>query len=302
MNILEEIAGKTRERIAHEKMEVPAAKLWHMAEVRSEMRTVSRMKNSRIQTENQFSGRGQFYQALKNGELSYICEVKKASPSKGLIAADFPYIEIAREYELAGASAISCLTEPDYFLGSNRYLEEITEEVHIPVLKKDFTIDEYMLLQAAAYGASAILLICAILTDEELKRFRKKAEELGLDALVEAHDENEVNRAVACGAKIIGVNNRNLKDFSVSTKNSLKLREKIPKDVVFVSESGIRTPQDIALLKENGVDAVLIGETLMRSRDKKKTLAMLNQGAVMGFQAGKTPKGVLAGEMKNGKD
>ena len=208
--------------------------------------------------------------------MSYICEVKKASPSKGLIAPDFSYLEIAKEYKAAGASAISCLTEPFYFLGADKYLQEITENVDIPVLRKDFTVDEYMILQAAAYGASAVLLICAILDDRQLKEYRELAEELGMDALVEAHDEEEVDRALKSGAKIIGVNNRDLKTFQVDMQNSIKLRQLAPDNVLFVSESGIRTAEDIRRLYDNQVDAVLIGETLMRSTDKKAALETLN--------------------------
>lgn len=180
----------------------------------------------------------------------------------------------------AGASAISCLTEPFYFLGSDRYLKEITENVQIPVLRKDFTVDEYMIYQAKELGASAVLLICAILDDEQLKSYRILAEELGMDALVEAHDEEEVSRALRSGAKIIGVNNRDLRTFQVDVCNSIRLRELASADVVFVSESGIRTSEDIRKLYENQVDAVLIGETLMRSPGKKAMLEELNSGAL----------------------
>ncbi len=201
--------------------------------------------------------------------------MKKASPSKGLIAPDFPYLQIAKEYEAAGASAISCLTEPHWFLGSDRYLQEIIEAVNIPVLRKDFTIDEYMVDQARVYGASAVLLICAILSADEIKRYKARVEELGMDALVEAHNAEEIRTAVDCGAKIIGVNNRNLKDFSVDTENTKRLIDLIPEDTVFVSESGIKTAQDVAELKAIGADAVLIGETLMRAEDKKAKLEEL---------------------------
>lgn len=217
-----------------------------------------------------------FLKALKKEGISYICEVKKASPSKGLIAPDFPYLEIAGEYEAAGASAISCLTEPYYFQGSDRYLEEITSTVKIPVLRKDFTVDEYMIYQARALGAAAVLLICAILDDSQLRGYRQLAESMGMDALVEAHDEKEVERALRCGAKIVGVNNRDLRTFQVDMANSIRLRKLAPRDVVFVSESGIRTSEDIRRLYDNQVDAVLIGETLMRSEDKKAALELLN--------------------------
>ena len=222
-----------------------------------------------------------FLEALKKPGMSYICEVKKASPSKGLIAPEFPYLEIAKEYEAAGASAISCLTEPFYFMGSDTYLREITETVDIPVLRKDFTVDKYMIYQAKAFGAAAVLLICAILNDQELLEYRELAEALGMDALVEAHDENEVARALKTGAKIVGVNNRDLKTFKVDMNNSIRLRNLASDNVVFVSESGIKNAGDIAILERNRIGAVLIGETLMRSPDKKAALENLNGGALV---------------------
>ena len=259
-NILEEIAARTRERIAKEKSCI----------------SVSELEN-RIQEVNKNAGQKiTFFQALQKDGMSYICEVKKASPSKGLIAPDFPYLAIAKEYEQAGASAISCLTEPFYFQGADQYLREIAAAVQIPVLRKDFTVDEYMIYQAKSLGASAVLLICAILDDGELRAYRQLAKELGLDALVEAHDEYEVDRVLNLGAEIVGVNNRDLRTFQVDMNNSIRLRKMAPDNVVFVSESGIRTPEDIRLLDENKVDAVLIGETLMRSPDKKAALESLN--------------------------
>lgn len=266
-NILEEIAEKTRMRIEEEKKKIPLETL--KEKIRAQ------------EAAGCIPAKPAFYQALKAPGMSYICEVKKASPSKGLIAPDFPYLEIGKEYETAGAAAISCLTEPFYFLGSDRYLEELAASVKIPVLRKDFTVDEYMIYQAKAFGASAVLLICAILDDEQLFQYRTLAEELGMDALVEAHDEEEVRRALKTGAKIIGVNNRDLRTFQVDVRNSIRLRELAPREVVFVSESGIRTNEDIQKLYENQVDAVLIGETLMRSADKKAALEELN-GAPLG--------------------
>ena len=259
-NILEEIAARTRERIAKEKTCISVSEL--------ENRIQEVNKNARQKIT--------FLQALQKDGMSYICEVKKASPSKGLIALDFPYLAIAKEYEQAGASAISCLTEPFYFQGADQYLREIAAAVQIPVLRKDFTVDEYMIYQAKSLGASAVLLICAILDDGELRAYRQLAKELGLDALVEAHDEYEVDRALNLGAEIVGVNNRDLRTFQVDMNNSIRLRKMAPDNVVFVSESGIRTPEDIRLLYENKVDAVLIGETLMRSPDKKAALECLN--------------------------
>lgn len=261
MNILEEIAGKTRERIEEEKRRCSPEEL-------------------RAQAESLKMTGGRFYEALAAPGMSYICEMKKASPSKGLIAPDFPYLEIAKEYEAAGASAISCLTEPFYFQGSDRYLKEITDTVGIPVLRKDFTVDEYMIYQAKALGASAVLLICAILDRIQLRDYRQLAEGLGLDALVEAHDEAEVEMALDMGAKIIGVNNRDLKTFQVDMQNSIRLRSLAPREVLFVSESGIKGPEEISILREYQVDAVLIGETLMRSKDKKAELERLNGGAL----------------------
>ena len=213
-----------------------------------------------------------FEKALKKDDIAFICECKKASPSKGVIAGDFPYLQIAKAYESAGADCISVLTEPKWFLGSDRYLQEIAAAVHIPCLRKDFTVDAYMLYEAKCLGAAAVLLICSILSEEQIKAYIKICDTLGLSALVEAHDEAEVKTALRCGARIIGVNNRNLKDFSVDTDNSRRRRRLIPKDVVFVSESGVKTPEDVQLLREVGADAVLIGETLMRAADKKQIL------------------------------
>ena len=213
-----------------------------------------------------------FEKALKKDDIAFICECKKASPSKGVIAGDFPYLQIAKAYESAGADCISVLTEPKWFLGSDRYLQEIAAAVHIPCLRKDFTVDAYMLYEAKCLGAAAVLLICSILSEEQIKAYIKICDTLGLSALVEAHDEAEVKTALRCGARIIGVNNRNLKDFSVDTDNSRRLRRLIPKDVVFVSESGVKTPEDVQLLRAIGADAVLIGETLMRAADKKQKL------------------------------
>ena len=271
MNILNEIAAKTKERIQKEKLEIPEKDLIQMIQKRK-VQILLHPEQQSITSRTPHS----FYQALKKEGMSYICEVKKASPSKGLIAPAFPYLEIAKEYQEAGAAAISCLTEPFYFQGSDRYLQEITAAVDIPVLRKDFTVDEYMIFQAAAYGAAAVLLICAILNDEQLKEYRELAEELGMDALVEAHDEEEAERALKSGARMIGVNNRDLKTFQVDMQNSIRLRKLAPENVVFVSESGIKTSDDIQKLYDNQVDAVLIGETLMRSQDKKAALEELN--------------------------
>lgn len=220
----------------------------------------------------------EFERALKGDTLSFICEIKKASPSKGIIAEDFPYLEIAKEYENAGASCISCLTEPKWFLGSDKYLKEVAEAVSIPVIRKDFTVNEYQIYEAKILGAKAVLLICAILDTDTIKKYIEIADSLGISALVEAHNEAEVKSALTAGARIIGVNNRNLKDFSVDVNNSAKYRKMIPDDIVFVSESGIKTHEDVQVLIENGTNAVLIGETLMRSSDKKQKIKELLYG------------------------
>ena len=216
-----------------------------------------------------------FEKALRKPDISFICECKKASPSKGLIAPDFPYLKIAKAYEESGADCISVLTEPKWFLGDDAYLREIAANVSIPCLRKDFTVDDYMIYEAKLLGASAVLLICSILSEEQLREFIKVCDNLGLSALVEAHDEGEINLAVKAGARIIGVNNRNLKDFTVDTDNSRKLRALIPRDVLFVSESGVKDAADVKDLREIGADAVLIGETLMRAEDKRAKLAEL---------------------------
>ena len=256
MTILDQLAAHARERVAEAKQRIPLAEIRRQA--------FSRPK-----------GNAAFENALKKEGISFICECKKASPSKGLIAPDFPFLEIASEYEAAGADCISVLTEPKWFLGSDGYLREIAENVFVPCLRKDFTVDEYMIYEAKTLGASAVLLICAILSGEQLKEYSDICEELGLSALVEVHNEKEVQKALGAGARIIGVNNRNLRDFSVDTDNSRRLREQIPHDVLFVSESGVSSAADVARLREIGADAVLIGETLMRAADKKAKLSEL---------------------------
>ena len=216
-----------------------------------------------------------FENAIRGGDISFICECKKASPSKGIIAEDFPYVKIACEYESAGADCISVLTEPKWFLGSSEHLREISHAVSIPCLRKDFIVDEYMIYEARLLGAAAVLLICSILSDAQLKEYIDICDSLGLSALTEAHSEEEVMRALRSGARLIGVNNRDLKDFSVDTENSRRLRHLVPSDMLFVSESGINSAEDIAKLRGTGIDAVLIGEALMRAPDKKKRLAEL---------------------------
>lgn len=260
--ILEEIAARTVQRVAEEKAAVPLSEMKKRAEA--------------LDANTGFP----FRKALSGDEISFICEVKRASPSKGLIAPDFPYLDIARDYERAGASAISCLTEPFWFKGRDEYLAEISNAVKIPVLRKDFTVDEYMIYQAKTLGASAVLLICSILSKEQLSEYLGIAHSLGLSALVEAHDEDEVRTALSVGAGIIGVNNRDLRTFTVDINNSARLRKLVPPEVLFVSESGIKTAADIEALRSNGTNAVLIGETLMRSSDKKAALDELRGHAI----------------------
>ncbi|MDE5619876.1 MAG: indole-3-glycerol phosphate synthase TrpC [Ruminococcus sp.] len=217
----------------------------------------------------------EFEKALSKDGMSFICECKKASPSKGVIAEKFPYLQIAKEYEKAGADCISVLTEPKWFLGSDEYLKEIAENVSVPCIRKDFTVDEYMIYEAKVLGAKAVLLICSILTGEQIRNYIEICDKLGISALVEAHDENEIKTAVNAGSRIIGVNNRNLSNFTVDTGNSRRMRELVPSDIIFVSESGVKNADDIKLLREAGADAVLIGETLMRADDKTAKLEEL---------------------------
>lgn len=216
-----------------------------------------------------------FEKAILGKELAYICECKKASPSKGVIAKDYDYLAIAKEYEQAGADCISVLTEPKWFQGDDLHLEEIAAAVGIPCIRKDFTVDAYMIYEARLLGASAVLLICALLPTDVLRQYIGICDDLGMSALVEAHDASEIESAVAAGARLIGVNNRNLKDFSVNTENSKKLKQLVPSDVSFVSESGVRTREDIKKIEDMGANAVLIGETMMRAKDKKAMLALL---------------------------
>ena len=263
-NILEILAETARERVSKDKKKIPMEKMKELA-FSMECNTD---KKSGFPVER----------ALSSGDISFICEVKKASPSKGIIAEDFPYLKIAKEYEEAGAACISVLTEPSRFLGSDTYLKEIAETVHIPVLRKDFTIDAYQIYQAKVLGASMVLLICALLDEATIREYIGICDSLGLSALVEAHDEAEIDMAVRAGARIIGVNNRNLKNFTVDVHNSERLRKLVPQNIFFTAESGIRTQDDIRVLHEAGVNGVLIGETLMRSDDKKAMLDELRKG------------------------
>jgi indole-3-glycerol phosphate synthase len=259
--ILEAIAAAARNRTARKKAE------WPLEKVRKAAR--------RMNAANGFP----FEKALNRPDISFICEVKKASPSKGIIAADFPYLKIAKEYEAAGADAISVLTEPEYFLGSDGYLAQISEVVALPVLRKDFIVDPYQIYEAKILGASAVLLICALGDTRTISDYIAICDELGLSALAEAHDEREVASALRAGARVIGVNNRNLRDFTIDIGNSTRLRYLAPDSVLFVAESGIKTAADIEMLRQAKINGALIGETLMRSPDKKAALAGLRNRA-----------------------
>jgi indole-3-glycerol phosphate synthase len=256
MNILEQLAAHAAERVAEAKKTVSAD------EVKSRALELP-------------AGSFEFEKALKKDGLSFICECKKASPSKGVIAEYFPYLEIAKDYEKAGADCISVLTEPKWFLGSDRYLQEIASSVSIPCIRKDFTVDEYMIYEAKLLGAKAVLLICSILPPEQVKAYINICDKLGLSALVETHNEKEIADAISSGARIIGVNNRDLTNFSVDTGNSRRMRELVPENIIFVSESGVRNADDTRMLRQIGTDAVLIGEALMKADDKQAMLAEL---------------------------
>lgn len=255
--ILDDLAAATRARVERKKAQIP-------------LETVKEQALNLAAKEGTFTF--PFEKAVAKDGISFICEVKKASPSKGIIAEDFPYLEIAREYEKAGADCISVLTETDYFKGEDRFLREINDAVQIPTIRKDFIIDEYMIYEAKLLGASCVLLIAALLDTETIRQYKAICDQLGLSALVEAHDEAEAASALEAGARMVGVNNRNLKDFTVDIHNSTRLRERVPRNVLFVAESGIKTAEDIAELVSAGVNGVLIGETLMRSPDKARML------------------------------
>ena len=261
MSILDELAAYARQRTAEDMEKIPTEAMKELAAAAG-------------------SGQGKaFIEALERPGLSFICEVKKASPSKGLIAPDFPYVSIARDYEAAEADCISCLTEPKWFLGSDQIFREIRSAVKTPMLRKDFTVSEYQIYQAKAMGANAVLLICAILSPAELAGYLTLCDTLGLAALTEAHNEQEIAMALDAGARIIGVNNRNLKDFSVDFSNAARLRDRIPSDRIYVAESGVKGPDDVSILKKIGADAALIGEALMRSDNKTDMLKTLREAA-----------------------
>jgi len=256
MNLLKQISQDTKKRVEQAKREISF----------EEMKTLALTMPK---------GAFAFEKALRKPGISMICECKKASPSKGLIAEDFPYMEIAKCYENAGADAISVLTEPKWFLGRNEYLKEIAEKTAVPCLRKDFTIDEYMIYEAKVLGASAVLLICSLLTEEEIEKDLEICEQLGLSALTEVHNEQEIQIALRAGSRLIGVNNRCLEDFTVDQDRSRQLRNLVPKDILFVAESGVKTRKDVEAMEKIGADGVLIGEALMRASDKKAKLREL---------------------------
>ena len=260
MSILDTLADLSRKRARADQAVIPET------EMRARVKALGR-------------GNGEaFLSALKKPGISFICEIKRASPSKGMISPDFPYMKIAGAYEKAGANCISCLTEPEYFLGSDRIFREIRSAVSLPMLRKDFTVSAYQLDQARLMGANAALLIVSLLDESTLAAYLERCEELGIAALVETHDEEEIRRAVSAGAKIIGVNNRNLKDFSVDFDNAARLRDRIPAGCVYVAESGVKTPADVERLQQIGADAALVGETLMRANDPAEMLRFLRGG------------------------
>lgn len=261
MTILDQLAAHARERVAADREALPLEALRELA------------------LQGGTANGAAFTAALQKPGMRFICEVKKASPSKGIIAEDFPYLDIARDYEAAGADCISCLTEPKWFLGSDEIFREIRQEISTPMIRKDFTVDEYQIYQAKEMGANAVLLICALLDTSTIARYLELCDQLGLAALVETHDQEEIASAVSAGAKLIGVNNRNLKDFSVDFSNAARLRDLIPPEAVYVAESGVKTPEDVRQLRALGADAVLIGEALMRAKDKGAMLAALREAA-----------------------
>ena len=255
--ILQEIAQSTKERVNKEKS------IKSLEDIKKEALALPK-------------GCFEFEEAINKPGMSFICEVKKASPSKGVIAKEFPYVEIAKAYEKAGASCISVLTEPEYFKGDKKYLKEISESVNIPLIRKDFVVDEYMIYDAKVYGADCVLLICSLLDEETISHYISICEELGISALVEAHDESEIDMAINAGARMIGVNNRDLKTFTVDIENSERLRKLVPESVLFVAESGIKTKEDVRRLKSANVNGVLIGETLMKCDDKEEMIKELD--------------------------
>ena len=258
--ILETIAAYAKERAARDKEKVPEK------EMRERALTLPK-------------GTFRFSRALRKKEMSFICEVKKASPSKGLIDPVFDYKRIAKNYEVAGADCVSCLTEPKWFLGSDVIFGEVRRTIQLPIIRKDFTADDYQIYQAKCMGADAVLLICALMDEKKLTHYLTICDTLGLDALVETHDEEEIKMAVSAGAGVIGANNRNLKDFSVDFSNAVKLRHLIPEEVIYVAESGVSRISDVEALRQAGADAVQMGEVMMRAKGQKAMLKAMKSAA-----------------------
>ncbi len=267
--ILDELAAYSRVRMERAK----------------EQKTLEQIKTEALRLtdeQRQRTGGADFFRfekTLQRPGLSFICEVKKASPSKGIIAEDFPYLEIAKDYEKAGADCVSCLTEPKWFLGSDEIFKQIRGQISLPMIRKDFTVDAYQIYEAKLMGADAVLLICALLDTETVREYLQICDRLGLSALVEAHDEAEIASAIEAGARLVGVNNRNLKNFTVDFENAARLRELIPESVTFVAESGVKDCEDVKSLASIGADAVLVGEALMRASDKGRKLKEFHAAA-----------------------
>lgn len=277
MNILQKIVKSTKTRVKRDKARISFNAMREKAESLYKAQVAESSLDSRIKSPFAFE---KALDSAKDSsdsapQMRFICEVKKASPSKGIIAHDFPYLQIALDYERAGADCISCLTEPEFFCGADSYLSEIAKSVKIPILRKDFIIDSYMIYQAKVLGADCVLLISEILGYDEMREFCDIAHSLGLSVLVESHSESALQNALNTNARLIGVNNRDLRDFKVDLQTSVRLKKLVPKDRIFVSESGIATHSDIALLQSSGINAILIGETLMREKDKTKALNAL---------------------------
>ncbi|MCI8956895.1 MAG: indole-3-glycerol phosphate synthase TrpC [Eubacterium sp.] len=258
MMILTKLADSTRDRVEREKKQIQLEMV---------------KKQALAMKKGDFS----FEKVIAEGDISFICEVKRASPSKGMIVEEFPYVQIAKDYEEAGASCISVLTEPDYFKGDKEYLKEISENVTVPLIRKDFIIDEYMIYDAKIHGASCVLLICSLLDKETMEKYIEICDNLGMSALVEVHDEEEIQKAIEAGARMIGVNNRDLKTFTVDIGNSERLRKLVPDNILFIAESGIKTNADINRLRKAKVNGVLIGETFMKAENKKEMLQRLRE-------------------------
>ena len=258
MNILNQIINETRKTVEEQKLKYPLEKVRELAE-----QQVTKAEPHR------------FYKALDSPQIGIIAEVKRASPSKGVICRNFDPVLIADEYGKGGANAISVLTEEKYFQGSITYLSQIAQKVSLPILRKDFIIDNYQIYEAAVNSASAVLLIVAALSEEQIRDYLNLIHTLKMDALVEVHNHNELEKALKTGANIIGINNRDLKTFKTNLQTSIDLVKAIPNGILKVSESGIKSRKDVIQLQDAGFDAVLVGEILMRQTDRTAFLHKL---------------------------